>query len=92
MKKVVAGVGLLISGAILVLATFSATAGAMAMFYSWDTRLGRFWSAMFDSNLTAVFVIAVLLMLAGVYMICSGCRFGEGLRSVWGDGDRTEKK
>ena len=77
MKKIITGASLLIAGAILAFATFFASGSAMSLLYSWSHH-GRFWSAMFDVNLMGVFVVAVLLMLAGVAaMIWGNCEHGE---------------
>jgi len=74
MKRLIAGASVLLSGAILALAAIVAAAVGIDIRFEWRTSLGRFWSSMVDLNLMPVFVIAVIMMLAGIVLMISAAR------------------
>jgi len=69
MKKTILGASILLSGAILALAAIVASAVGMSDLNSWRTNMGRFWSAMIDFNLMSMFVIACIMILAGIVVM-----------------------
>ena len=72
MKKVIIGASILLTGAILFLSVFCAT-GSIGLpdGFGWD-QYGRFWNAMAYAKLVPVFVISIVVMLAGIAIMVWG--------------------
>jgi len=72
MKKIIFGGFTMLTGAILLLAVFTAIGGGIDTVIrtsGWNPTIGMFWSAMGHLNLTPMFVIAIILMLTGFFIM-----------------------
>jgi len=67
MKKIIFGGFTMLTGAIMLLAVFTATAVGIdaTRGLGWNSNIGMFWSAMSHLNLAPIFIIAIILMLTG---------------------------
>ena len=66
MKKVVAGAGFEITGALMLL--FSSLIANMNLENTteWEARLGRYWQTVSDSGLFPVMIAGAVLLVAGI--------------------------
>lgn len=74
MKKVIAGVGSLVAGSILFLASYIAAGMFAPSIGEWDTNAGRFWQAVAELGLIPTLVFSVLFMGIGIALIAMGMR------------------
>jgi len=72
LKKIITGSCILLTGALLFLSVFIAGSNIATLLNSWDSRSGRFWSAVSDANLYPVLVISIVAMLAGIVILILG--------------------
>ena len=68
MKKMIMGASILLSGAILVVAVFSAAGSGISSLLGWGPH-GRFWSAVGYYHLTPVLAAAAVMMVAGIVIM-----------------------
>jgi len=73
MKKVITGATLSLVGAIIFLSVFIAAGNLATVFNSWNMQSGRFFSAVSDAKLYPVFVISIILIIAGMIIMLRGC-------------------
>ncbi len=66
MKKILTGIGLQITGALLVLSALVSASIVSMNLGSWITNLGKFWTAMLESKLIILFVIGLVLLIVGM--------------------------
>ncbi len=66
MKKVVAGIGFEITGVIMVIfASLNAIIG-LENTTEWNTELGRYWQTVFDLGMFPIYLLGIVLLIAGV--------------------------
>lgn len=86
MKKLLAGIGFMITGALLVLAASVASSVLVASLDGWSTELGMFGTAMTESGLIAAQVFGIIFIIVGVIMALFGA-----LKKTDSKKDETDK-
>lgn len=78
MKKIVTGASILLTGALLFLSVFVASSSLVNTLEGWDTRQGRFWTAVSVAQLNPILAIGIVMMLAGIALL------------IWGNISKTD--
>lgn len=79
MKKIIAGIGFEITGALMLL--FSSLIASMSLENTteWNTQLGRYWQTLFNLGLFPVLLTGSVLLITGIIF------------SLWGTFSKSEK-
>lgn len=72
MKKVISGIGVLLTGALLFLSACIAGSFNIQVINSWNTNVGRFWTSIIEVKIMPMIVVSVLIMLAGIALMIWG--------------------
>ncbi len=72
MKKVIAGVGFLLSGTLLYLFSSYTTGAGMEYTTEWITSIGRYWQTAINLGLIPLFVLGALFGLGGAVLALWG--------------------
>ncbi len=66
MKKVIAGIGFEITGVTMVIfASLNAIIG-LENTTEWNTELGRYWQTVFDLGMFPIYLLGIVLLIAGI--------------------------
>lgn len=69
MKKIITGIIIWLTGMVLLVITFVIGAGLVEHMHSWNSRHGRFWSALIENNLMPIVVIAAIITFIGIAIL-----------------------
>ena len=79
MKKIIAGTGFEITGALMLLFPSLIASISLENTTEWNTQLGRFWQTIFNLGLLPVIIIGSVLLITGIIF------------SLWGTFSKSEK-
>ncbi len=79
MKKIVAGIGFELTGALMLLSSSLIASMGMENTTEWRTELGRYWQTVSDMGLFPVLITGAILLAAGVIL------------SLWGVFSKLDK-
>ena len=66
MKKIVAGIGFELTGALMVLSSSLIASMTMENTTEWNTKLGKYWQTVFNMGLFPVLIIGAILFVTGI--------------------------
>lgn len=79
MKKVIAGIGFEITGALMLLFSSLVASISLENTTEWNTQLGRYWQTVSNLGLFPVIIIGFVLLITGIIF------------SLWGTFSKSEK-
>ncbi len=79
MKKIIAGIGFEITGALMLLFPSLIASISLENTTEWNTQLGRYWQTIFNLRLLPVIIIGSVLLITGIIF------------SLWGIFSKSEK-
>jgi hypothetical protein len=71
-KKIIAGLGMILCGSIFYLSAFIVGAVNVSDTSSWPTALGRFWGTIYDYDLMLPIRAGVIIMVLGTALLLWG--------------------
>ena len=79
MKKIIAGIGFELTGALMLLCSSLIASMSMENTTEWNTELGVYWQTVFNIGLFPVLIIGIILLATGITL------------SLWGVFSKSDK-